>query len=117
MEEFADVKEDENKKILHTYPLVRVSKTILIRARARILIRRQASEATSATRLPPNGFRSKRILRLFVHFLLIYTPGRIIDHHSTRESIERATHRISTSETIVCPRGVDYCVSKKLNVE
>lgn len=25
MEEFADTKEDENKKILHTYPLVRVS--------------------------------------------------------------------------------------------
>lgn len=25
MEEFADAKEDENKKILHTYPLVRVS--------------------------------------------------------------------------------------------
>ncbi|XP_025411549.1 dynein light chain 4, axonemal-like isoform X2 [Sipha flava] len=24
MEEFADIKEDENKKILHTYPLVRV---------------------------------------------------------------------------------------------
>jgi hypothetical protein len=25
MEEFADTKEDENKKIVHTYPLVQVS--------------------------------------------------------------------------------------------
>jgi len=25
MEEFADAKEDENKKIVHTYPLVQVS--------------------------------------------------------------------------------------------